>query len=129
MHGQRLYGLKEIEQQAHWFAAAFLMPATDIYDELPHRVDWKQLFDLKTRWHTSLAALLMRARTLGTLTEAQYLTAIKTASARGWRRNEPVPIGQPEQPHLLRTVMARGGGAVRDALPPDVLRALAAAAA
>ena len=122
IHGQRIYGLPEVEQQAHWYAAAFLMPREDIYDELPRRVDWPQLFGLKQRWQTSLAALLMRARTLGTLTESQYLTAIKTASARGWRRVEPVPLGAPEHPRLLRDLMhAPAGQSARDALPHQLL--------
>lgn len=130
MHGQRLYGLREVEQQAHWYAAAFLMPRDDIYDELPRRVDWPHLFALKERWQTSLAALLMRARTLGTLSEQRYLTAIKTASARGWRRVEPVPLGTPEHPRLLRALMqSPTGRAARAALPHQVLEDLEAATA
>jgi Zn-dependent peptidase ImmA (M78 family) len=129
MHGQEIYGLKEIEQQANWFAAEFLMPAADIRDELPCRVDWPRLFELKQRWQVSLAALLMRARTLGTLTETQYLTAIKTASARGWRRREPIPLGEPERPTLLAAAVGHAtDGSIRDALPQTVLRALENAA-
>lgn len=128
MHGQQIYGLKEIELQAHWFAAAFLMPADDIRTELPRRVDWPVLFQLKTRWQVSLAALLMRARTLGILSEAQYLTAIKTASARGWRRSEPIPLGAPERPALIGTALARADwGTVTEALPAALLTALNAA--
>ncbi len=128
MHGQRLYGLREVEQQAHWYAAAFLMPRDDIYDELPRRVDWPHLFALKERWQTSLAALLMRARTLGTLSEQRYLTAIKAASARGWRRVEPVPLGAPEHPRLFRELMhSPTGRAARAALPHQLLEDLEAA--
>src|SRR5262249_36580453 len=96
LHGERVWGLKEVEDQAHWFAAAFLMPAEDIYNELPQRPDWNALFDLKRRWQVSLAALLMRAKTLGRMTDSTYLTAVKAISARGWRRVEPVPLGLPE---------------------------------
>jgi Zn-dependent peptidase ImmA (M78 family) len=128
MHGQEIYGLKEIEQQANWFAAEFLMPTADIRDELPRRVDWQRLFELKQRWQVSLAALLMRARTLGTLTEAQYLTAIKTASARGWRRSEPIPLGEPERPTLLTAAINHASnGGICEALPQAILRALEAA--
>ena len=56
--------MPEIETQAHQLAAAFLMPAEDIVMELPRRVDWPVLFELKRRWQVSLAALLMRAKTL-----------------------------------------------------------------
>jgi len=101
MHGDQVWGLREVETQAHWFAAAFLMPAPDIHDELPTKVDWPRLFELKKRWQVSLAALLLRAKSLGRINDAQYVTAVKTASARGWRRVEPVPLGAPEQPKLL----------------------------
>src|SRR6266567_3644038 len=35
MHGEHVWGLKQVESQAHAFAAAFLMPDRDIRDELP----------------------------------------------------------------------------------------------
>jgi Zn-dependent peptidase ImmA (M78 family)/DNA-binding XRE family transcriptional regulator len=124
-HGNRVWGVREVEQQAHYFAAAFLMPAGDIADELPVRAAWTELFDLKRKWQVSLEELLMRARSLGRMSESQYLTAIKAASARGWRRVEPVPLGRPEQParfpRLLRTPAAPGAAA---ALPRDILDAL-----
>jgi Zn-dependent peptidase ImmA (M78 family)/transcriptional regulator with XRE-family HTH domain len=129
-HGDQVWGLKEIEQQAHMFAAGFLMPASEIYDELPSRPDWATLFELKRRWQVSLAALLMRARTLERISPAQYLTAIKATSARGWRRAEPVPLGRPEQPTrsmaLLASPQCRQAMA---ALPVDVVDALVRASA
>jgi len=106
VHGDQIWGLKELERQAHAFAAAFLMPAEDIRDELPDRADWPVLFQLKRKWQASLAALLMRARTLGRMSENNYLTAVKAASARGWRRVEPVPPGKPEHPTCLTLVTA-----------------------
>jgi Zn-dependent peptidase ImmA (M78 family)/DNA-binding XRE family transcriptional regulator len=100
-HNERVWGLKAVEDQAHWFAAAFLMPRADIIDELPAKADWQTLFRLKQHWQVSLAALLMRAKTLGKMDPASYLAAVKAASARGWRRREPVPLGPPEEPRLL----------------------------
>jgi hypothetical protein len=43
VHGDQIWGVKEVEHQAHAFAAAFLMPAGDIRDELPDRADWTVL--------------------------------------------------------------------------------------
>jgi Zn-dependent peptidase ImmA (M78 family)/transcriptional regulator with XRE-family HTH domain len=124
-HGDQVWGVREVEQQAHWFAAEFLMPAADIARELPTRADWPALFDLKRKWQVSLGALLMRARTLGRMTDSQYLTAVKAASARGWRRVEPVPLGRPEQPAqfacLLTSPRAQRVG---DELPTDIIDAL-----
>lgn len=122
VHGEQIWGVKEVETQAHQFAAEFLMPAEQIYHQLPATVDWPTMFELKRHWQVSIAALLMRARTLGRMTEATYLTAIKTASARGWRRIEPVPLGQPEQPtKLLGYLASPDSTATWAVLPPQIL--------
>jgi Zn-dependent peptidase ImmA (M78 family)/transcriptional regulator with XRE-family HTH domain len=128
MHADEMWGVKEVETQAHWFAAAFLMPAAEIRDELPTTVDWQVLFALKRRWQVSLAALLMRARTLGRMSERTYLTAVKAASARGWRRVEPVPLGGPEEPALLLNYLNTAASQqARDYLPSGLIDRIAAA--
>jgi Zn-dependent peptidase ImmA (M78 family)/DNA-binding XRE family transcriptional regulator len=127
LHGEQVWGMKEVEAQAHAFAAAFLMPADDIRDELPTHADWPTLFDLKRRWQVSLAALLMRAKTLGRMTDSSYLTAVKALSARGWRRLEPVPLGPPEHPTRLRHIVGANGDGVCKALPHHVVAAIAGA--
>ncbi|TDT95566.1 Zn-dependent peptidase ImmA (M78 family) [Streptomyces sp. 846.5] len=125
LHGEQIWGVKEVETQAHQFAAAFLMPADDIHDLLPTSVDWPTLFELKREWQVSLAALLMRARTLGRMSENSYLTAIKAASARGWRRVEPVPLGPPEQPKkLLAYLDSTDSTLVRATLPSRIVEGL-----
>lgn len=103
MHDEGCAGSKEVEQQAQWFAAEFLMPAKTIEDELPTRVNWRELLDLKVRWGVSLAALLMRCKTLGRIDDLAYLNAIKFMSANGWRIDEPGDdeLGAPESPRLL----------------------------
>jgi len=126
IHGEQIWGLKEVEYQAHAFAAAFLMPAAEIRDELPNSVDWSRLFELKRHWQVSLAALLRRARDLGRMTPSTYLTAVKAASARGWRRSEPVPLGTPEQPRFLnRYLDTVAGQSTREFLPAHVLTEIA----
>jgi Zn-dependent peptidase ImmA (M78 family)/transcriptional regulator with XRE-family HTH domain len=128
MHGEDIWGTKEVETQAHQFAAAFLMPAEEIRGQLPATVDWPRLFELKRRWQVSLAALLMRARTLGCMSERTYLTAVKAASARGWRRLEPVPLGRPEEPALLLSyLMAGASKEARNYLPGALVDRIAAA--
>jgi Zn-dependent peptidase ImmA (M78 family)/transcriptional regulator with XRE-family HTH domain len=126
VHGDQVWGMPEIEKQAHNFSAAFLMPAADIYYELPQQADWPRLFDLKRRWQVSLAALLMRAKSLGRMNDANYLAAVKAASARGWRRVEPVPLGPPEQPtKLIELMQSPRGARAANSLPPYVMQALA----
>jgi Zn-dependent peptidase ImmA (M78 family)/transcriptional regulator with XRE-family HTH domain len=130
MHGDRYWGMPQVERQAHRFASAFLLPRREIRDLLPARADWPALFTLKRRWQVSLAALLYRARTLGCMDEADYLTAVKASSARGWRRVEPVPLGSPEVPTLLSELLAAPSlRSCRDQLPDFVIEGLASALA
>ncbi|MEU8205818.1 ImmA/IrrE family metallo-endopeptidase [Streptosporangium sp. NPDC049046] len=130
LHGEQIWGVKEVETQAHQFAAAFLMPAEDIYDQLPSRVDWQVLFELKRHWQVSLAALLMRAKTLGKMNDRSYLTAVKTISARGWRRVEPVPLGRPEQPSALLSFLNSTVSAdARALLPTEIVEKIYTASA
>ncbi|MEN8650588.1 XRE family transcriptional regulator [Streptomyces sp. 21So2-11] len=96
---------KGTESQAHEFAAAFLMPAEDIRPELPERLDWPALLHLKARWHVSLAALLVRAKTLGVMSEHAFAQGWKALSVRGWRKVEPGPLGNPEVPVLLQRAL------------------------
>jgi Zn-dependent peptidase ImmA (M78 family)/transcriptional regulator with XRE-family HTH domain len=128
LHGEQIWGIKQVETQAHQFAAAFLMPEDEIREQLPTTVNWPALFKLKQQWQVSLAALLMRARTLGRMSQSTYLTAIKAASARGWRRLEPVPLGAPEQPsYLLKFLGSPASKAVRAYLPDSIVNDIAAA--
>jgi Zn-dependent peptidase ImmA (M78 family)/DNA-binding XRE family transcriptional regulator len=125
MHGDQFWGIKQVEQQANWFAAEFLMPANDIRDELPERADWPALFELKRKWQVSLAALLMRARNLGRMSPEAYLSAVKETSARGWRRVEPIPLGDCEVPSQSLLAAMGSRTASSQYLPLDVLRSLA----
>ena len=129
-HGDQVWGMKEVERQAHEFAAAFLMPEQDIFDALPTKADWTVLFDLKRQWQVSLGALLMRARSLERMSEPNYLAAVKTASARGWRRTEPVPLGSPEEPTQFHALLTSDSSAKSNAaLPRHLVDALAGATA
>jgi Zn-dependent peptidase ImmA (M78 family) len=125
---------RQAENQAHWFAAAFLMPEADIISELPATADWRRLIDLKATWKVSMAALLKRAQTLEVMANHTYTNAMKAMSARGWRRREPGDnaLGPPEAPVLLETALAhvQQSGisfphlANKAALPLDLLTAL-----
>lgn len=104
MHGDAEPGGRIVEDQAHRFAAEFLMPANQIRDLLPTTMGghvWRTLAQLKEQWGVSMQALLHRARRLGRLTDVSYRNAMTTISARGWRRNEPGLINFIEQPSLL----------------------------
>lgn len=97
---------KTVEQQAHRFAAAFLMPAADIAHELPSSFDVQHLIALKGHWNVSIAALLRRSRDLDVMHQQAYVNAMKALSVRGWRRKEPGDLGAPESPMLLERAVS-----------------------
>ncbi|WP_431874562.1 ImmA/IrrE family metallo-endopeptidase [Amycolatopsis sacchari] len=101
MHLDAEPGGRTVEDQAHRFAAEFLMPADEIAAELPRKADWRVLGQLKQRWNVSLQALLYRARSLKVMSDVTYRNAMTTVSTRGWRRREPGPMPMLEQPSLL----------------------------
>jgi Zn-dependent peptidase ImmA (M78 family)/transcriptional regulator with XRE-family HTH domain len=105
MHHEAQPGERELELQAHAFAAAFLMPADQIVDTLPRRTpragDWDRLFELRRRWGVSVAALLYRAREIGTLPEAGFRRSMIRLGELGLRHHDGAALGEPEQPALL----------------------------
>jgi Zn-dependent peptidase ImmA (M78 family)/transcriptional regulator with XRE-family HTH domain len=90
-----------LEQQADRFAAEFLMPADAIRPSLRH-VTLARLASLKPLWRVSMAALLRRARDLGTISERQYRTLWTQMGAAGYRTREPAEFDiRGEEPSLL----------------------------
>jgi Zn-dependent peptidase ImmA (M78 family)/transcriptional regulator with XRE-family HTH domain len=124
LHTEPEPGNHVLEQQADEFASAFLMPADDILPFLPRgRVCWEELEELKRVWGVSMQALLVRARRLDTISERSYEHAFRYLSRQGWRRNEPVDLGPPEQPQLLARAFVLLGK--KGLTPEDVLRGMA----
>jgi len=115
MHHDAEPGGKVAEEQANRFAAEFLMPAKEIAPFLPSSTAgkaWAQLAELKEHWGVSLAALLFRARALGTMGDVSYRNAIIRMSQNGWRRAEPGRISALEMPSMLpraREVLGEAG--------------------
>lgn len=93
----------EQEAEADRFAAEFLMPAREIEPDL-HGVTLPKLANLKRYWGVSMAALIMRARDVGTITDRQKRSLFMRLSQLGYRKREPVEISR-EQPALLRQVI------------------------
>lgn len=112
MHRHTEPGSKEIEGQAHDFAASFLLPETVAREVLPTRLDpagWSKLAEIKRVRGISIAALLYRARALRILSSDAYQGAMRYMSARGWRKQEPGDreMGAPEAPLLLERSVRR----------------------
>lgn len=94
---------KLMEQQAHRFAGAFLLPAETFASEVRVPPSLDDLLLLKHRWGVSAAAIIMRLKALELLDEDGALMLFKRRSARWGAKSEPGDEDrQPEQPRLLR---------------------------
>lgn len=95
---------KLLENQAHQFASAFILPAMAYGKEL-----WSISLDafrsLKPRWKASIALQIMRARQLGMVNENQEKRLWINLSRRGWRKSEPLDDSPCEKPSLIAQSM------------------------
>jgi Zn-dependent peptidase ImmA (M78 family)/transcriptional regulator with XRE-family HTH domain len=77
-----------LEDQAHRFASAFLMPERSFKREV-----WAAGLDtfaaLKPRWRVSVQAMVLRCRDLGMISVDQVGFLYRELSRRGWRKKEP----------------------------------------
>ena len=79
---------KLIENQAHYFAGAFMLPATEFKNDL-----WAPTLNafrsLKERWKVSISAMIKRSEQLNLIDRGQAKNLFINLSRRGWRRFEP----------------------------------------
>jgi Zn-dependent peptidase ImmA (M78 family)/transcriptional regulator with XRE-family HTH domain len=99
MHEGVAPGSKLVENQAHAFAAHFLMPEDEIIPDLPKRLHWEELQQAKKKWGVSLRALCFRAHRLGLWSDALYRRANVQLATMGLP--EPGALGPPESPSIL----------------------------
>lgn len=80
---------KTLEDQAHRFASAFLMPADSFSKEV-----WAPSLDtfiaMKRRWKASAASMIMRCKYLGLINEDQEKRLWINRNRRGWQKSEPL---------------------------------------
>jgi Zn-dependent peptidase ImmA (M78 family) len=92
---------KRIEQQAHHFARALLLPISSFGDDL-FAVNLDTLRALKPKWKVSIAMMIMRARDGEMLSEDSERKLWINMSRRGWRTKEPGDdTMEPELPRLI----------------------------
>lgn len=93
---------KLLEEQAHRFAAAFLLPEKSFVEEL-----WAPTLDgmmaRKERWKVSVAMMIVRCEHIGLITSDQVRRLWINYNRRGWRGEEPLDnILKFEEPRVLR---------------------------
>jgi Zn-dependent peptidase ImmA (M78 family)/DNA-binding XRE family transcriptional regulator len=91
-----------VEQQAHLFAGAFLLPAPTFAEDF-YVPTLDSIRRLKSRWKVSIGAMIKRARQLELMTDEQERRLWINYSRRGWRTGEPLDdVLSPKEPQLLR---------------------------
>lgn len=112
---------KLMEEQAHRFAGALLLPAESLASEVRLPATLDDLLLLKRRWGVSVAAIVMRLHALQLLGDEERLQLFKRRSARWGAKAEPGDGGlEPERPRLLRRtieMLIDEGVLVREGLP------------
>ena len=94
---------KLLEQQAHRFAGALLLPAETFAADVRMPLTLDDLLLLKLRWGVSAAAIIMRLHALELLDDDEQISFFKRRSARWGAKAEPGDADRiPEQPRLLR---------------------------
>ncbi|MBP1151798.1 XRE family transcriptional regulator [Methylocaldum sp. RMAD-M] len=82
---------QEEEKAATYFAGAFLMPRDHLMREVGKRRDhlsYREIIHLKRLYRVSGAALLVRLKNIGIISESTLTYAFQSI-ARGWRTSEP----------------------------------------
>lgn len=83
--------IRNMETEAHTFAAAFLLPANTFANDVklyPTNLGYYE--QLKKKWRTSISAMLVRANHLDILSYSSYQSVIKKMNRLGWRTEEPL---------------------------------------
>lgn len=94
---------KLMEDQAHRFAGAFLLPAETFASDVKIPVTLDSLLLLKQRWGVSVAAMVMRLWALKVIDDDAKSLLFKRRSARWGVKAEPGDDGRvPEQVRLLK---------------------------
>jgi Zn-dependent peptidase ImmA (M78 family)/transcriptional regulator with XRE-family HTH domain len=118
-HTGTSYG-RRAEQEADAFAAAMLMPRSDVLARAPRYPSLNELIRLKHRWLVSVSSLAHRLHSLNLLSDWHYRTICIELGGRG-REDEPEPILRESSQVLKKAFeMARADGTSRSALAADL---------
>jgi Zn-dependent peptidase ImmA (M78 family) len=93
---------RRIEDQAHRFAGAFLLPAAEFAEDF-FAASLDALRAVKPKWKTSIGVMIKRARQLHLISEDVERKLWMNYGRHKWRRFEPYDDALPaEEPTLLR---------------------------
>lgn len=94
--------LKELENEAKYFASAFLMPDSSFMQDV-YSTSLDHFLYLKPKWMVSVQAMVMRCDQLNLISEDKVLYLQKQISRKRWRKVEPGDNEcEPESPIVLQ---------------------------
>lgn len=93
---------ERMEDEAYRFAAAFMMPASDIKPYLAN-AKMSTLGRVKAYWHLPIQSLLQRTHELKLITDSQF-KALKTQYVKAFKAGEPIDVPL-ERPMKLREIV------------------------
>src|SRR5580658_3232291 len=114
MHGGMEPGTLEQEEEAEYFAHAFLLPKIGFMRDFPRLrrsdvIDWEFIFRLKKRWGVGVEAIIQRAYDLELIDGVLNQRAYKYIHSHGWHNSEP------EEPELEQAnIISRAFDKVRE---------------
>ena len=94
----------QAEREANHFAGALLIPRDAAVAALRPPLTLARLANVKATYGASIGVCAQRAKDLGYINDARFLSIRKQMSARGWQRHEPVEVPQ-EAPLLVRRMI------------------------
>lgn len=94
------------ERRAFRFSAAMLIPASVIRSRVTESLTLHGYLPIKADYGISVAAIIVRAADLGTISADRKRALFIQLASNGWRRNEPVQVA-PEAPLLIRQATER----------------------
>ncbi len=91
----------DMENQANRFASEFLMPTSDVVKDF-YNMSLDKFMSLKLHWRVSMQALIMKAHSVGRMSDSAYRYYMINMNKRGWRAREPVELTNvKESPRVL----------------------------
>lgn len=116
------------EKTSNRFAGAFLMPANILRAEVGkhrHSISLGELFQLKTIFGVSVAAITYRCKDLGIIDKALYQRLFEVFKEQGWRHppySEPLPVERVQPARFKRLCFrALAENAVSEAKAAELL--------
>ena len=98
------------EKVCQRFASALLMPRENLLSEVGQRrqaFGYAEIIEIKRMYGVSAAALIVRLRDLGVISEGRLQTVFR-GIGRTWRKTEPEPLPESEEPRRFQRLVLRG---------------------